>query len=506
MTITSYQPLQSFAQPPPPPQQRKQAFTFTLMIMTVAFATLLTIIRLTISTDLTVQTFAPPTIFDVTNANLRHSVPNNHVQDNSIVKSNEKRSKLINNHKLLQRLHPISNEIDGTNRQQQKQQQQQQPIINKQNRSMIVNGDRNSSQKLLNVDNVGKVAQSSSTSGGGIILTADQRYEKEYRDDPETDPIESRILAKVPRKPKLVFDKIDLEEAKKMRIDKSEGCGEGNGSYADLMVIVNSAAYNFDARSAIRETWGKFAVERGAYFYFLVGSTDEKTIQDRIESEDRRYNDMLQASFFDSYHNLTLKTISMMRWVADHCSNIRYVLKVDDDMMLNMQHIADFAEINPNFHRVIIGKLAKRWRPHRDRRNKWYVPMAAFGGSFFPNFVTGPAYFFTGDAARPLYETAFNDQSPLYLEDVYMTGIVAEKAGIKRFNHALIRNIHLQVNECTYPKLMTSHKHKPDEIRSLWKLVYSKKCVPPKPTPTNTTAKTKVAAVPVQAQVQSKKT
>lgn len=79
MTITSYQPLQSFAQPPPP-QQRKQAFTFTLMIMTVAFATLLTIIRLTISTDLTVQTFAPPTIFDVTNANLRHSVPNNHVQ------------------------------------------------------------------------------------------------------------------------------------------------------------------------------------------------------------------------------------------------------------------------------------------------------------------------------------------------------------------------------------------------------------------------------------------
>lgn len=92
-------------------------------------------------------------------------------QDNSIVKSNEKRSKLINNHKLLQRLHPISNEIDGTNRQQQKQQQQQQPIINKQNRSMIVNGDRNSSQKLLNVDNVGKVAQSSSTSGGGIILT-----------------------------------------------------------------------------------------------------------------------------------------------------------------------------------------------------------------------------------------------------------------------------------------------------------------------------------------------
>lgn len=120
-----------------------------------------------------------------------------------------------------------------------------------------------------------------------------------------------------------------------------------------------------------------------------------------------------------------------MRWVSDRCSKIRYVLKVDDDMMLNMQHIADFAEINPNFHRVIIGKLAKKWKPHRDVRNKWYVPPDAFNGTFFPNFVTGPAYFFTGDAALPLYDTAVNDRAPLYLEDVYMTGIVAEKAGIK---------------------------------------------------------------------------
>ena len=190
----------------------------------------------------------------------------------------------------------------------------------------------------------------------------------------------------------------------------------------------------------------------------------------------------------------------MMRWVSQRCSKIRYVLKVDDDMMLNMQHIADFAEINPNFHRVIIGKLAKKWKPHRDTRNKWYVPMEAFNGTFFPNFVTGPAYFFTGDAAQSLYNTAINDRAPLYLEDVYMTGIVAEKAGIKRFNHAFIRNVHLKVDPCTYPKMMTSHKHKPNEIRLLWKQVYYRKCVvqpkPPTVVSNNNTTKSK-AAVPV---------
>lgn len=150
-----------------------------------------------------------------------------------------------------------------------------------------ISSDGNSSQAKVNADSVQtnkNSAQPASTSGGVTILTgtslvpvplipciantftffsADQRYEKEYRDDPVTDPSEAHILAKVPRKPKLVFEKSDLEETKKMRIDKKEGCGESEGAYADLLVIVNSAAFNFEARKAIRETWGKFAVERG---------------------------------------------------------------------------------------------------------------------------------------------------------------------------------------------------------------------------------------------------
>ncbi len=53
---------------------------------------------------------------------------------------------------------------------------------------------------------------------------------------------------------------------------------------------------------------------------------------------------------------------------------------------------------------------------------------------------------------------------------------------LQRFNHALIRNVHLKVDECTYPRIMTSHKHRPADIRALWKLVYSgKKCQPPPP-------------------------
>ncbi|CAG2120226.1 unnamed protein product, partial [Medioppia subpectinata] len=175
--------------------------------------------------------------------------------------------------------------------------------------------------------------------------------------------------------------------------------------------------------------------------------------------------------------------ISMMKWLTDRCSKVKYVLKVDDDMFVNMQHITDFSETR-NFNKCIIGKLAKKWKPHRNTNNKWYVPSRAFNGTTFPTFATGPAYMISGDAAQPLYETSIKER-PMYLEDVYMTGIVAEKAGIRRLNHAMFRNTHIKnIDECVFRRVMTSHKHTPQDIRRLWALVYQqpqKICSTPAP-------------------------
>lgn len=86
---------------------------------------------------------------------------------------------------------------------------------------------------------------------------------------------------------------------------------------------------------------------------------------------------------------------------------------------------------------------------------------------------------FTGDATSQLLETSLR-LTPIYLEDVYMTGIVAEKANVRRLNHALMKNVRLRVDNCTFKRFITSHKHTPAEIVSLWKSVYEdKKCPEP---------------------------
>lgn len=189
-------------------------------------------------------------------------------------------------------------------------------------------------------------------------------------------------------KPKTVFDARDLKSTESFLIDKPLFCDADKGATLDLLVVVTSAVSHFDARQAIRRTWGQFAVERGALVLFLLGATTDGRLQDQVLAEEAANGDLLQGSFVDNYYNLTLKTISLMRWVNDTCNQVKYVLKVDDDMFVNMQMMVDFSETR-TFNKAIIGKLARKWRPHRDPKSKWFVPITAFNGTLYPNFATG---------------------------------------------------------------------------------------------------------------------
>lgn len=114
---------------------------------------------------------------------------------------------------------------------------------------------------------------------------------------------------------------------------------------------------------------------------------------------------------------------------------------------------------------TIWGRLAHGWRPIRQHNSKYYVSHTQYAGRVFPDFCTGPAYLMTRSAIGPLYNAALgkdfnivddenendykknrNDNKKniteysnqtvdtmkntvpyLKLEDVYLTGIVAER-------------------------------------------------------------------------------
>ena len=48
------------------------------------------------------------------------------------------------------------------------------------------------------------------------------------------------------------------------------------------------------------------------------------------------YQDLIISRVMDHYENLGLKTISALDWVIQNCAESEYVLKVDDDMFVQV--------------------------------------------------------------------------------------------------------------------------------------------------------------------------
>lgn len=52
---------------------------------------------------------------------------------------------------------------------------------------------------------------------------------------------------------------------------------------------------------------------------FLIGQTENNETQNRIMEESHIHNDVIQERFLDTYNNLTLKSVMMLKWVNMNC-------------------------------------------------------------------------------------------------------------------------------------------------------------------------------------------
>ena len=93
-----------------------------------------------------------------------------------------------------------------------------------------------------------------------------------------------------------------------------------------MLFLVKTAPRNFERRSTIRETWGKEGKLSDVMVrtVFLLGKSEKDIFQARLDEEDAKYGDIVQSNFIDTYNNLTLKTMSGLKWAVDHCSLASY--------------------------------------------------------------------------------------------------------------------------------------------------------------------------------------
>lgn len=243
------------------------------------------------------------------------------------------------------------------------------------------------------------------------------------------------------------------------------------GAKVKLIIPILSDPWHYLARKAIRETWGVFGKRKDVIILFFLGSTTDAYLEIKLAHEQKIFDDIVRCNIQDSYTNLTLKTISILEWVDKYCFNANYILKTDDDVFLNMPRLLTFVRVRSKLRNIIFGKISPHTKPHRDKENKYYIPIVQYKFSEYPPFVTGPAYLISGNAIHRLYKESLNTPF-LKLEDVFTTGIVAEKLGIKRIDREEFVNNRISFSVCELQKSISLHSIKSSEQYDLWERLF----------------------------------
>lgn len=235
-----------------------------------------------------------------------------------------------------------------------------------------------------------------------------------------------------------------------------------------------SAPNNSKSRDAIRKTWGNYDHQRNISILFMLGETLNLEIQKLVKDEQELYNDIISGNFIDSYRNLTLKTISALEWVHKYCFQVKFVLKTDDDMFINVPQLQNLIGNHSRDENVIFGRLARKWNPIRTVKSKYYVSKDIFPSPVYPDFMTGPAYLLSRDTIPKLFNAALN-LAYLQLEDVFVTGIVASNLSIKRLNIHEFANRRLPLKLCSIKKIISIHMVQSHEQFDIWKKLHDGK-------------------------------
>lgn len=257
-------------------------------------------------------------------------------------------------------------------------------------------------------------------------------------------------------------------------INKPDTCKENET--VKVVVVVCTGISNFEARQAIRDTWANYLNEPNVNgkLVFLVGVGDNKQIQKKLRRESIIYNDIVQENFVDSYRNLSLKSVAVLKWVKDYCKNAEFVFKVDDDIFVNIpnliKYLDKYSKKVKDFdwsRKYIIGHLFVGARPIQDKKSKWYTPKEWFSEEVYPDYVSGTSYIVSKDAVEDLYDASLYIK-PFWLEDIYITGLCAKKAKIHRAHNPAISFQERSPNGCAYKNAITGHKVKSLEMYKIY--------------------------------------
>jgi hypothetical protein len=204
-----------------------------------------------------------------------------------------------------------------------------------------------------------------------------------------------------------------------------------------------------------------------------------------VVAEGTIYRDLVVFDMIDTYRNLSLKSLLGLHWVNEFCAETRFVLKVDDDVYVNLRTIIinllytgsisenisqpdikrnnrintlceSFAEIKDNLSFVkghgLVGTVNRKSRVMR--YGLWGIEHKEHPEEFYPDYCSGNMYLLNITVVELLLKASYlyhdsssvpvNENNSVSLsqqmrfvpfEDVFVTGYLARNIGVTCYHH-----------------------------------------------------------------------
>ena len=243
-----------------------------------------------------------------------------------------------------------------------------------------------------------------------------------------------------------------------------------------VLIMITTKHEHIVKRTIIRRTWLSIARNgtSGVRYFFILGKTNDYELSQGIRIENEYYKDIITGNFVDSYLNLTLKTIFGFQWAVNNCQRVKYVMKTDDDVYVNIPALLTKLSHVKNEDNFTLGHLWVDGKPVRNKNSKWYLTYDEYPNSTFPDYHDGVGYVLSMNLVRQVVKVHTN--VPFFqFEDIYI-GMCLKSVGF-RYNrdssYRFIRQL-VQLPICTHKDTKVVAVHGISE--ALMEIIWNKDC------------------------------
>ncbi|WKX96150.1 hypothetical protein Q1695_012529 [Nippostrongylus brasiliensis] len=231
----------------------------------------------------------------------------------------------------------------------------------------------------------------------------------------------------------------------------------------EFILLVHINAHDNNTRYAWRTTYGQSSL-RAKFHYnvlFSIGLPRSAKVQEGIVKESAQNRDIIQGNFIDSYRNLTLKHVAGLRAIlAESCRDRVVVVKVDDDVVLNLRNISEFVRRNfTGQEDFLYCSKREKHAPMREKGKKWTVTKEEWSSELYPTHCLGMIYLVQVSSLRKMINSVPSKQF-FWIDDVFVTGVLTEAANVTvmPINSMVSGQHHLPKEELKQPEAFQTNR------------------------------------------------